>query len=121
MKIRADYVTNSSSTSYIIICDGNFTEDDFAEIMGIQKNSPLFVLVISLYGATKASIGHPKLAWELRDKYGGDFQAFVKDRFSDEVWLKVVEARKRGKAVHVGLLSSGESEAEDLFCRDSFE
>jgi hypothetical protein len=56
-------------------------------------------------------------------RYAGieDLETLVKEKFSEEVAQKVVEAREKGKEVYIGDLSSEVDEIETFFCRDSFE
>jgi hypothetical protein len=121
MKIRADYVTNSSSTSYIIICDGRFTKTNLSKLMGIQKKSPLFPLVEALYDCIMCTREPAGSAWMNDPKYGDSWEVFLKGRFSQKVWEKAVQAQQQGREIWVGDLSSEETGVQTLFCCDSYE
>jgi hypothetical protein len=115
MKIRRDYVTNSSSTSYIIICDGEFTKDNLSEFMGVQRHSPLYPLVNSLYDA----IINGRQSAQSANKES--LEDFFLDGPSPELWERVIRAQRQGRQVWVGSLSSEETPAESLFCCSAFE
>ncbi|MBI5569626.1 MAG: hypothetical protein HY914_06735 [Desulfomonile tiedjei] len=121
MKIRTDYVTNSSSTSYIVICDGQFTRAKLSKMMGIPKKSPLSPLVDALYDCIRQTGEPAELAWREDPRYGDSLETFLKGRFSHKVWERAVEAQQEGKRIWVGSLSSEETAVETLFCCDSFE
>ena len=42
MYIREDYVTNSSSTSYVIISDEEINAEDLVKHLGLTKENPLY-------------------------------------------------------------------------------
>jgi len=120
MKIRADYVTNSSTTSYVIISDGDFSKRDMLDLMGIEKGSPLEPLAEGLYEALYDDQRRSP-RWKIAEYYGGNEEAYIKDQFSEKVLLKVKEAKKQGKRVFIGSLASDNTEVESLFCCSSFE
>jgi hypothetical protein len=115
MKIRRDYVTNSSSTSYIIICAEEFTRDNLSEIMGIRRHSPLYPLVNSLYDAIMGG----------REPAQSATKEALEDLFrlglSPQLWERVNRAQQQGKEIWVGDLSSEETPSESLFCCSAFE
>jgi hypothetical protein len=41
MKLRLDFVSNSSSTSFVYISDSDFTEEVFMKAVGVDPNGPL--------------------------------------------------------------------------------
>lgn len=49
MKIRADYITNSSSTSFVLIIKSDFNLDSFLDAAGVGKESPMFPLFKQFY------------------------------------------------------------------------
>jgi len=107
VKIRSDFVTNSSSTSFVIVSKGEFTKELFFKLVGLQENSPLipvFEKLFFLFKEKMAVLDNSNL-------------------FADNVELKRIidESLKTGKMVSHGKLSSEDDRLESFFCTDSFE
>lgn len=121
MKLRAGFVTNSSTTSYLLICPKDFMKEDLADLMGIQRGSPLSGMVDSLYESLHSGLEPARSAWKINEKYDKDFEAYIRGEFSEKVLAKVLEAEKQGKTVYIGSLASDNTMTESFFCCDSFE
>lgn len=123
MKIRAGFVSNSSSTSFLIISKDELNRADFLELMGIAPDSPIVDLFDSFFDAVASSIGEevdfrtadpqkPVTHW-FRGKRGNGLPQHMLD--------KLELAKQQGLRAYFGTLSSEESIVEAFFCTDSFE
>ena len=68
MKIRLDFVTNSSSSSFIIGIKGELTKENLLKYLGVVEDSPLFEFARNLadFIARKAK---PKSIEEVKNDY----------------------------------------------------
>lgn len=66
MKIRAGFVSNSSSTSFLIIAKEDFTPEALRRLMGVDESSPLADMFDELFssfmGAVRTELDMSKIA-----------------------------------------------------------
>jgi len=112
MKIKMDFVTNSSSTSFLLACDTDFTQEKFMQLIGIKTKSPLEPIFISLYELFKREM-IPLDEDEIELKIA---------ELHPNVAKKLLDAKHSGKTIYTGELSSNDGNfIESYFCMDSFE
>ncbi len=115
MKIKADFVTNSSSTSFVLISDDDLDINIFYEWFGISPDSDFTYIFDELFNAIKydSKLIEEELMGESVEKYLSKFYLeSEKDR--------VEKAMKEGKKIRIGKLRSDENDIQTFFCLDSF-
>lgn len=122
MKIRAGFVSNSSSTSFLIIAKDDLNQADFFELMGIAQDSPIADLFAQFYQDVIES-AHIKVDFKTADKHVPAESWFENrsDRLSPHMLKKIKKAKKRGLKAYFGWLDSETSMIQTFFCTDSFE
>lgn len=120
MKIRAGFVSNSSSTSFLIIAKEELNEASFLELMGVAPDSPLVGIFRTLLDDV---IGQARVQVNFAEEPGDmPIEAwFEGDRLSPRMMAKLREAKAKGLRAYVGKLNSDESPVQSFFCVDSFE
>ena len=117
MKLKLDFVSNSSSTSFVYISDHELTEEAFLKAAGVDPSGPVSDLFVQM---------HRELINGLRNgtsvETKGQAEALAgTHEFTPDVIQKMIDAVDEGKLVLTGSLSSEAEFAEALLCVEMFE
>ncbi|UXX83022.1 hypothetical protein [Roseovarius pelagicus] len=117
MKIKLDFVSNSSSTSFVYISDVELTEEAFLEAAGVERDGPVGDLFVQMHGEVKYALqrGATVTSKEAAERLSGTHE------FTPEVIQRMKDAIDQGKRVSTGSLSSDGPLAESLLCMAMFE
>jgi len=117
MKIRIGYVTNSSSTNFLILSKKELTVEYLYKKLGFKKNSPIKSEAMELcqnilYGT------HGGLRYFDIEELNYDS---IKEAFGEKTAERFVQYQRKGYKAYIGYTSSGDSTLTDFFTTDSFE
>lgn len=118
MKVKFDFVSNSSSTSFVYISDEELSEEVFLEAAGVDGDGPVGDLFRQMYSEISTALryhGEPVTTKEAADSLAGTHE------FTPEVIEKMKDAIEQGKHVVTSTLSSDGPLAESLLCMAMFE
>jgi hypothetical protein len=113
MKVRSGFVSNSSSSSFIIAIKGNVesAQKEMENLFALPESYPLKGLVKEI----------PRLIWDCIDKVVTTIDEY-KDHLVDEgsdiedIDVKILELITKGFHIHFGSLSSEEGVIESILC-----
>lgn len=118
MKIKLDFVSNSSSTSFVYISDEELSEEVFLEAAGVDRDGPVGDLFRQMYSEISTAIQH--YGKQITTKEAADSLAGT-HKFTPEVVEKMKDAIEQGRSVVTSSLSSDGPLAESLLCMAMFE
>lgn len=122
MKVRAGFVSNSSSTSFLIVAKVDFTPEALRRLMGVDDASPLAPMFEELYNdlleRTDVELDMSTMA---ADEDLRPYLSESRRTLSEHVLERLNAARGHQVRAYFGRLDSGETPVQAFFCTDSFE
>lgn len=122
MKIRAGFVSNSSSTSFLLIAKEDLNREDFLELVGVSLDSPINDLFGRLFesilDAAHNTFDFGSSSGDIPlEKWFNDTGTGISERMLS----KMKEAKEKGLKVYYGHLDTESDQIQTFFCTDSFE
>lgn len=117
MKVKMDFVSNSSSTSFVYIAREMLSKQDFMAAAGVGADSPVASLFEDMFHQLEEQIERGETLTSVKDIDSLE----DRDRFTSEVIDRMKMALEQGQTVTVGSFSSEVNLAESTLCTEIFE
>lgn len=117
MKVRIGYVTNSSSTNFLILSRKELTAEYLYRKLGFKKNSPIKGAAMEMCESILFGTRNGLRYFDIENL---DYDS-VKESFGEATAIKFEKYRKKGFKAYMGYTSSGDGTLTDFFTTDSFE
>jgi hypothetical protein len=117
LKIKMDFVSNSSSTSFVYISRDMLSRDDFLTAAGVAPESPVAPLFESMFAELKTQIDRGTILMRVEEVDTLENRQL----YTPEVLDRMKQGIADGETVTVGRFSSENNLAEMTLCTEIFE